>query len=89
MDRIPREWIGRMKNCLRKLAPVFNTNRMVKQYTEEFYVRAFTRGQALSADGLKRSIDLAHAKDFLRSRWGAIRIAIHRARLVGRPDHAA
>ncbi len=74
IDRIPREWIARMKNCMRKLAPVFNTNRMVKEYAEEFYIPAYTRGTALAADGLKRSIELAHAKDFLRSRWGAIRI---------------
>src|SRR5208282_3960724 len=74
VDNIPRAWIGRMKNCMRKLAPVFNTNRMVKDYTEKFYVPAMIRGTALAADGLKRSIALAHAKDLLRQRWSSIHI---------------
>ena len=29
-----------MKNCMRKLAPVFNTNRMVQDYAEKFYIPA-------------------------------------------------
>src|SRR6185437_6934442 len=48
VDNIPHEWIARMKNCMRKLAPVFNTNRMVRDYAEKFYVSAFNRGEVLS-----------------------------------------
>jgi starch phosphorylase len=74
VDNIPREWIARMKNCMRRLAPVFNTNRMVREYADRFYVPANLRGTTLQTDGLKRSIELAHAKDRLRHRWGGIRI---------------
>jgi starch phosphorylase len=74
VDNMPREWIGRMKTCLRRLAPVFNTNRMVKDYTEKFYIRAAARGQDLAADGMKRGVQLAHLKDRLHQKWGAIRI---------------
>ena len=74
VDNVPREWIARMKNCMRELAPVFNTNRMVRDYTEKFYMPAASRGAALAADGLKRSVELAHAKDSLRHRWHGIRI---------------
>ena len=74
VDNVPREWISRMKNCMRRLAPMFNTNRMVKDYAEKFYLPAFTRGQALAADGMARSISLAHAKDHLRQKWGGIRV---------------
>jgi starch phosphorylase len=73
-DNLPREWIARMKNCMRELAPVFNTNRMVRDYTEKFYVPSATRGAALQADGLKRSVALAHAKSSLRERWQGIRV---------------
>jgi starch phosphorylase len=45
VDNIPREWIGRMKNCMRKLTPVFNTNRMVREYAEKFYIPSYRRGQ--------------------------------------------
>ena len=73
-DGIPRDWIERMKNCMRKLAPVFNTNRMVKEYAEMFYIPAHVRGSALAADNFTRSKSLAHAKDLYRRNWGSIRI---------------
>ncbi|MGD0541365.1 MAG: alpha-glucan family phosphorylase [Tepidisphaeraceae bacterium] len=74
VDNIPREWIGRMKNCMRKLAPLFNTNRMVYDYTEKFYVPSDSRGRVLAADNLQRSIKLAKAKEMLRQRWGGVKI---------------
>jgi glycogen phosphorylase len=74
IDNIPREWIGRMKNCMRKLVPAFNTNRMVRDYTEKFYVPSDARGRILVANNLERSIALAKAKDVLRSRWGGVKV---------------
>jgi starch phosphorylase len=80
IDNVPREWIARMKNCMRKLAPVFSTNRMVREYCNNFYIPAIVRGQNLAADDLKRSIALADAKNSLRSRWGGIKIVgVHSA----------
>jgi glycogen phosphorylase len=77
-DRIPKEWIARMKNCMRKLAPVFSTNRMVQDYTEMFYWPSHERGGQLASDGLKRAAELAHAKDRLRHHWNNIKIvAVH------------
>jgi starch phosphorylase len=74
VDNFPREWIARMKNCLRKLAPVFNTNRMVREYAEKFYVPASTRGLALAQDNLRRAVALAHVKDSYRAKWNNIRV---------------
>jgi starch phosphorylase len=74
VDNMPREWIGRMKNCLRKLAPVFNTNRMVKDYAEKFYIPAAARGTTLAQDNLQRSVALAHAKDRLHAKWNGIKV---------------
>jgi glycogen phosphorylase len=74
VDNIPREWIARMKTCMRKLAPVFNTNRMVREYADRFYVPSDARGRALVANNLERSVALAKFKDVLRSRWGGVKI---------------
>src|SRR2546421_1520780 len=74
IDQVPRNWITRMKNCMRRLAPMFNTNRMVSEYAEKFYIRALDRGILLAEDGLKRSVELAHKKEQLRQKWGGIRI---------------
>jgi len=74
MDNLPREWITRMKNCMRNLAPVFNTNRMVRDYTQMFYTPAFDRGKLLAENALARAVALASAKDSMRHRWNGIRI---------------
>jgi starch phosphorylase len=73
-DNMPRGWIARMKNCMRKLAPMFSTNRMVRQYAEQFYIPALERGKRLHEDGMRMAIELAHAKDRLRQHWHGIRI---------------
>ncbi len=39
-DNIPIEWVARMKECMRTLAPEFSMRRMVKQYTEDLYIPA-------------------------------------------------
>ncbi|MEO1237557.1 MAG: alpha-glucan family phosphorylase, partial [Planctomycetota bacterium] len=46
---VPRAWVARMKSCIAKLAPFFNTNRMVQQYAEELYFPALARTEQLSA----------------------------------------
>jgi starch phosphorylase len=74
VDNLPREWIGRMKVCMRKLAPAFNTNRMVKDYADKFYMPAHARGAALSADSMSRAVALAHKKDHLYKRWGGVKV---------------
>ena len=73
-DGLPRDWIARMKTCIRKLAPRFNTNRMVAEYAERFYLPAAVRGTRLSADDLKPAVTLARAKESLRHKWGGIRV---------------
>lgn len=35
---IPREWIARIRHAMVTLMPVFNTHRMVKEYTTKYYV---------------------------------------------------
>jgi starch phosphorylase len=74
VDNIPRGWITRMKTCISKLAPEFNTNRQVRDYTEKFYLPALRRGDSLGANSLARAIELAHVKDSLRHKWGGIKI---------------
>ena len=48
-DGLPRDWIRRVKRSMRRLAPVFNTHRMVRQYTEEFYMPRYQVSQDMRA----------------------------------------
>ncbi len=71
---LPRRWINRMKSCIATLAPAFNTNRMVQDYTQQLYLPAVDRAIELQRDNLRGSIELAHQKMRLRQGWGALRI---------------
>lgn len=45
-DGLPAGWIAKMKASMRRLCPVYNTNRMVSEYTERFYLSAARREPA-------------------------------------------
>jgi starch phosphorylase len=74
VDNLPHEWIARMKHCIAKLAPVFNTNRMVNEYSEKFYIPSARRGHLLAENGGERAVALAHAKERLHQRWAGVKI---------------
>ncbi len=38
-DKIPKDWVKKIKGSIRNLTPVFNTSRMVKEYTDMFYMK--------------------------------------------------
>ena len=58
-DRLPRQWIGRMKKSMMHLGPVFNTNRMVHEYTERFYLPASERYGQLGEGDAERARSVA------------------------------
>ena len=66
---VPRKWVQMMKASIAELASVFNTNRMVQQYTEQYYLPAAKRAADLRADSLAGSVARAHHKNHLRQAW--------------------
>lgn len=50
-DGLPAGWIERMKNSILTLAPVYNTDRMVREYTDRFYLRAAVGTGPVGSDG--------------------------------------
>jgi starch phosphorylase len=49
-DNLPGEWIARMKESMRTLAPQFSMRRMVKEYSEGLYFPAMGEGFELDQD---------------------------------------
>ncbi len=47
---IPRGWLAKMKASMKRLSPVFSTNRMVAEYAERFYLPAAKRLIRLAGD---------------------------------------
>ncbi len=77
-DGLPRNWIAKMKNSMREIGPVFNTQRMEEQYAQELYIPEAQRYQALNANQQQGAKDLSAWLDKIRQRWGQVRItAVH------------
>jgi starch phosphorylase len=72
--RLPVAWIQLMRESIRSVVPVFNTHRMVKEYTERVYEPAAASYNALIEDGFRPAVELAQWKHSTRSDWGQIRI---------------
>ncbi len=73
-EDLPRGWISKMKMAMRAIGPQFNTNRMVREYTESMYLPSLDRFNNLSADGHKRSKQLSSWKSHVRDNWRSMRI---------------
>ncbi len=73
-DKLPREWINKMRTCLQELSHFFNTNRMVAEYTDRFYMPAAKRYAVLTEKKLARAKALAAWKLRIYGNWEQIRI---------------
>jgi starch phosphorylase len=73
-DGLPRGWIARMKASMRTVCPTFNTDRMVREYTERFYIPAGRLHQRLTADDFQPAKELAGWKHRVRHHWGEVAI---------------
>ena len=71
---VPRQWVHRMKQCIARLAPAFNTNRMLQEYAQHLYLPASHRARKLEADGLDKARTLAAQKVRLRESWDKLRV---------------
>jgi starch phosphorylase len=82
-DDLPREWIRRVKASMRTLGPVFNTNRMLREYAERMYVPALRRWERVAANDCAAAKALAHWKEQLRQQWHQVRVADVQADVKG------
>lgn len=73
-DGIPRGWVARMKRSMMTVCPVFNTNRMVQEYAERFYLPAADRYLELTGQGARAGFELATWLGKLRSEWSSIKV---------------
>jgi starch phosphorylase len=73
-DGLPRAWIRRMKRSISTLVPVFNTNRMVAEYSTRCYVPSQRRREALTENGMAGAKELAAWRKRVVGEWGQVRI---------------
>ncbi len=73
-EGIPRGWVSRMKEAMKAFCPVFNTQRMVREYADRFYGPAARNSVAIGTDGFEKARSLAEWKQGLRQHWANIHI---------------
>jgi starch phosphorylase len=70
-DGLPRDWIAMVKHSMKTLAPVFNTHRMVQEYTRRYYMPSHQNFQRLIGS---RGKHYAAWLQGLRKYWDSVRI---------------
>jgi starch phosphorylase len=73
-DNLPHGWLEKMKAAMCHLSPIFNSHRMVQEYTDQFYISASRRYNELSRDEMQGAKGLAHWRDKIMTNWDQIRI---------------
>ncbi len=71
-DDVPREWTQIMKNSMRTVNAEFNTNRMVEDYTQRFYIPCLTNAQRLDKDDFTPARELAAWRRNMNDKWSDV-----------------
>jgi len=71
---IPTGWTAMMKQTMYMALSEFNTNRMVAEYTNDYYIPALRFARQLEQDDLSGAKELASWKEVIRERWDGISI---------------
>ena len=71
-DGISLPWLSLMKDSVKHIAPFFNTNRMVKEYYERFYVPANNAGAVLAQDG--KAAQVADWRKKIADNWYRVNV---------------
>lgn len=74
MDGMPRKWIAMMKTSMKSICPVYNTHRMVKEYTEKAYEPCAMRHDKLTANDCAEAKVFTSWKTNVRNVWNKIKI---------------
>jgi starch phosphorylase len=73
-EGVPRAWIDRMKRSMKTLCPIFNTHRMVSEYSEKFYFPMAERYNKLQQSDLSYSKDLVLWKQHVGAGWHDVHV---------------
>ncbi|MBN1154131.1 alpha-glucan family phosphorylase [candidate division KSB1 bacterium] len=73
-SNIPRKWIELMKNSMTAISPAFNTNRMVREYTDRFYSVSEAKYSTLSENERSRAKELAAWKKRIADNWAKVKL---------------
>jgi glycogen phosphorylase len=71
-DDIPHEWAQIMKNSMRTVNAEFNTNRMVEEYAQRFYISCMHNADRLTGGDYSGAKDLAVWRRNMKENWDSL-----------------
>lgn len=71
---VPQKWVAKMKNAIAKMAPVFNTGRMLEEYYRKFYSPLYQRSSLLRQNNFEQVKALSAWKKKVQQAWPSIRV---------------
>ncbi len=72
-DSVPHGWVAKMKTAMCAICPEFNSNRMVGEYVDRFYLPGTRRSLLLAASDYKRARELAAWLRRVKEAWSQVR----------------
>jgi starch phosphorylase len=74
-DGLPREWIKRMKDCMRQIGHSMSSHRMLMDYSNQSYFPALKNYRKLIKDDCAEAKSLAAYFGKLKNSWNSLKIA--------------
>ncbi len=73
-DGLPRRWITKIKNSMKKLGPFFNTHRMVQEYFQKYYSKSYEKKILLMEKKWNKGKELTEWKENVLSNWSKVKV---------------
>ena len=73
-DGIPHGWVAKMKSAMCAVCPEFNSNRMLNEYVDRYYLPGMRRGATLTASGHRRARELAAWLKKVKQGWPQVKL---------------
>jgi starch phosphorylase len=75
--RLPLAWIQSMRESMRTIIPLFNTNRMVEEYSRLLYEPAAKAFLGMESNHFERARELSHWKNEMTTLWPQVKVLEH------------
>ncbi|MGM0595847.1 MAG: alpha-glucan family phosphorylase [Myxococcota bacterium] len=82
-DGIPRKWTFMMKETFKNIAPFFNTNRMVNDYAQKFYLPSHRRWKTFKENSFKTARELTTWKNKVKEAWKNVNVVDVKSEIDG------
>lgn len=79
---LPLEWVHLMKNSMQSITPYFSSERMVKEYTEKYYLPCIRRGKDICGNNFAMAKKLTEYKRFMQENWDRVKVLSVESNLV-------